>query len=70
MTPSDRATRRARKDAIAEQNGERKQCPACKEWILCGRGRIRLDTHIREKHPAVWAARYGRKHDDWEVPLA
>lgn len=67
MTPSDRATRRARKDAIAEQNGERKQCPHCKEWILCGRGWIKLDTHIREKHPG---ARLRTRGEDWEVPFA
>jgi len=35
--------------------GTSRQCPVCREWILCRRGRMLLDTHIQERHPAGWA---------------
>lgn len=62
-----------RKKAIAEANGQYLRCHTCRADILCQRGRMKLDSHIREKHPAVWRETYARLHEDltdWEVPLA
>ena len=39
--------------AYKDQNARRLQCPECKAWIPCQRGRIKLDNHIEREHPAA-----------------
>jgi hypothetical protein len=66
-------TAKARKAAIAQSRGTNRQCPTCKDWILCQRGRMKLDKHIETKHPEAWARVLAVRAEftgDCEVPLA
>jgi hypothetical protein len=38
------------------------QCATCRQWIPCPKGRLALDRHVRDTHPAV-AARIRAQHD-------
>lgn len=65
--------RSERKAAIAEANGNRKWCPECRQWILCRRGRLKLNNHIKSEHEWAWKKYYAptiEEAQDWEVPLA
>lgn len=54
---NDRAIRKQRKADRDAASGNTRQCPICKAWIVCHRGRMRLDHHIETTHPEKHADR-------------
>lgn len=51
------STKTEREKAIREAAGQKLQCPVCKQWVLCVRGRLALNGHIEREHPDDWKRR-------------